>query len=106
MIVIDLRRWVEIRQMLYLSLAWNDHSFQPLQTTWTWTMFIRFVMVGSTQDCQPPLGNAQDGLMSLVSLVAKVLEQPMPPTIGGLGRKDNVQNLRPPIRKVGSTANG
>ena len=41
-------------------------------------------MVGSTQDCQPPpsLGSAQDG-MSLVSLVAKVLEQPMPPTIGG-----------------------
>ena len=50
-------------------------------------MFIRSVMVGSTQDCQPPpplpLGSAQDGLMSLVSLVAKVLEQPMPPTIEG-----------------------
>ena len=30
-----------------------------------------------------PLGSAQDGLMSLVSLVAKVLEQPMPPTIEG-----------------------
>jgi hypothetical protein len=82
----------------------------PLETNLDLGNVYTVSMVGSTPNLPTPppphLGYAEDGLMSLVSLVAEVLEQPLAPTRGGLERKENALNLRRPIRIVGSTASG